>query len=94
VTEEELLMAARVIVARNVTPQVRFAAVTWLASDSKLLLYYYTHQQPTEQDIEEAEIAMTELIAEFPDVLDCETSCTQWVGQSAAGHIVFSAAVA
>lgn len=72
-----LLNAARIIVARNVTPQVRRATVNWSASQKKLVLCYFTRQPPSEDDVEECELAMTELIAEFPDVADCETSCTQ-----------------
>nr|CAS02529.1 putative integron gene cassette protein [uncultured bacterium] len=92
--EEDLLRASRVIVARNVTPQICLAAIAWHSSDGKLSLYYYTHQEPTDQDTGQVEITMTELLAEFPDVLKCETSCTQWFGHAAAGHIVFSAAAA
>lgn len=93
VENNQLLNAARVIVARNITSNVCLAAVAWLPSQSKLRLCYHTLQPPSEEDVEEADIAMTELLAEFPEITDCETVCTQRSvsDEMLDGHVVFTA---
>ena len=88
--KDQLLRAARVIVARNLTSNVLLVLVDWLPGQAKLVLSYLTLQPPREEDREEAEVSMTELLAEFPEVADCETVCAQRSGSDpASGHTVF-----
>jgi hypothetical protein len=94
VENNQLLSTARVIVARNLTKNVCMAAVTWFPTQGKLCLCYQTVRPPSEKDAEETEIAMAELLAEFPEVIDCETVCIQHSASTDPGSIVVYIAAA
>jgi hypothetical protein len=70
------------------------AAITWFPAQGKLRLWYQTVLPPSEEDAEEAELAMTELLAEFPEITDCETVCTQDSASTDPGSIVVYMAAA
>ncbi|ULU23191.1 hypothetical protein [Dyella terrae] len=65
--------SARYIVKRNISSNVEAATIQWDAAEGKLDLTYYTLLTPLDEDEEWCEIAMTELIAAFPDVRSADT---------------------
>jgi hypothetical protein len=75
--KDKLYSVGRVIVARNLTEHVVAATVTWDEETSKLSLRYYLDREPHEDDEEECEIAMAELIGEFPHLELASTECVR-----------------
>lgn len=71
--EAQLDVSARYIVKRNLTSNVEAAPIQWDTALGKLDLTYYTSAAPSAEDEEWCEIAMTELIAEFPDIRAADT---------------------
>ncbi|GAB2469062.1 hypothetical protein GCM10027082_20720 [Comamonas humi] len=93
---EHLINAATSIVERNRSPNLIEARVAWDGSTGVLSLAYVTRKEPSDDDEELCELSMTELLAEFPDVVTAETACFI-VGARAVDtvdHIVFQAAAA
>ncbi len=72
---QQLERAAKVISARNVTPNVKMVTIGWDSANAKLTLRYYTDTAPSDDDEEFCEIALAELIAEFPDIRKADTAC-------------------
>ncbi len=71
--EDQLDVSARYIVKRNLSSNIEAAAIQWDAVEGRLDLTYYTSAAPSDEDEESCEIAMTELIAEFPDIRAADT---------------------
>ena len=72
--DEALLdVSARYIVQRNLSSNVEAATIRWGANEGRLDLTYYTSVAPSGEDEEWCEIAMTELIAAFPDIRVADT---------------------
>jgi hypothetical protein len=85
-----LKLAAATIVARNVSPNVGAALVEWTDSSRCLRLHYFVNATPSEQDAGDVELSMAELLAEFTDVLNAETSLTVGLpGHEHSGSVVF-----
>jgi hypothetical protein len=69
----QLEACARYIVERNLTNNVEAVAIEWMATEERLDLTYYTCDVPLEDDGEWCEIAMTELLAKFPQIRAANT---------------------
>ena len=87
---QALLNASEHVVARNITPNVNMARVHWNAGTSHLTLVFACDSLPSEDDLEWQELAMTELLAEFPEIVTCE--CLSPVSNSGEsdGLVVYS----
>ena len=88
---QALLTAAAHIVARNMTPNINMARVYWSAETSHLKLAFAYDSAPSEDDLEWQELAMTELVAEFPEIVTGECLSPVSNGcESEAGLVVYS----
>lgn len=67
-----LYVAATAIVRRNLTPNVASALLHWDAAQSHMRLTYILSGAPTDEDSELQELAIAELLAEFPEVATAE----------------------
>ncbi len=65
--------SARYIVRRNLSGNVEAATIQWDAAEGRLERTYYTELAPSDDDEEWCEVAMTELIAAFPDIRTADT---------------------
>jgi hypothetical protein len=73
--DRSLFLAAQLVVRRNLTEQVAAATVLWRPETRELVLHYYCDAPYGEDEEEECELSMTELIAEFSDILLAQTHC-------------------
>jgi len=71
---QALLNASKCVIARNVTEIVQAAKVHWNPVSSHLALVYGYKLAPSEDDLERQELAITELLAEFSDIITAECS--------------------
>jgi hypothetical protein len=69
--------AAQFIVKRNVSERVNRVLTKFDPKNGYMCLVYCTNDLPTDDDIEDCEIACAELIAEFPEIRKAETQCQQ-----------------
>lgn len=72
---QELLLASKVAVSRNVNDHVIAATVSWDSNLSKLVLSYYLDRDPMEDDEEQCELALGDLIAEFSEIVTAAKRC-------------------
>lgn len=72
---ETLQWAAKTIAARNLTEKTVAVTTTWDNKNSRLVVTYYFDGKVTDDDEEISELALTELLAEFPDVVLAESHC-------------------
>jgi len=66
---------AQFIVKRNVSERVNRVLAGFDPKNGSLRLVYCTNGAPTEEDLEDCEIACAELTAEFPEIRTAETQC-------------------
>ncbi|MGH6861335.1 MAG: hypothetical protein ACRECY_13840 [Phyllobacterium sp.] len=59
---------ARIIIARNLTPNVAGADIEFFTATGHFHLTYYLDSAATDADQEERELALCELIAAFPAI--------------------------
>lgn len=83
----KLYSVGRVIVARNLTKHVLAATVAWETETSKLSIRYYVDRDPHEDDEEEIEIALAELMGEFPETALASTECIRLATVDDAQHL-------
>lgn len=88
---QALRNAATAIVAQNLTENVVAATVAWDERVQLLELKYFFVGTISDDDRESCELCMTELIAEFPEVLSCETACLDedLLSGNQRGEVVF-----
>jgi hypothetical protein len=67
--------SAQFIVKRNVSERVDRVLTRFEPKNGTLSLIYCTSDLPTDDDLEDCEIACAELIAEFPEIRKAETQC-------------------
>ena len=67
--------SARFIIKRNVSERVDRVLASFEPKKGDLRLIYCIRGKPTDDDVEDCEIACAELIAEFPEVRTAETQC-------------------
>ena len=72
---EALLWAAKTITLRNLTEKTVAATVTWSAMNSKLIVTYYVDGAISDDEEELCELTLTELLAEFSDVIHADSCC-------------------
>ena len=73
--DRSLFLAAQGIIRRNLTEQVAAATVLWHPETRELILHYYCDVPYGESEEELCELSLTELLAEFPDILLAQTHC-------------------
>ncbi|MDR2155322.1 MAG: hypothetical protein LBE78_09905 [Burkholderiaceae bacterium] len=67
--------SARFIVRRNVSERVDRVLAKFEPKNGRLRLVYCIRGLPTNDDLEDCEIACSEIIAEFPEIREAETQC-------------------
>jgi len=75
--EQNLFWAARTIVARNLNQNVTAAAAHWEPATSCLTLSYCLDDLNEEDSQELCELALTELLAEFPEIEMAQSQIVQ-----------------
>lgn len=71
-------------------PDVNMARVHWNAGTSHLTLVFACDSLPSEDDLEWQELAMTELLAEFPEIVTCECLSPVSNSRESDGLVVYS----
>jgi len=74
-TNEELTLASKVAITRNISAHTVAATVTWNDDSRRLVLTYYLDQEATEEDEEQCELALGDLLAEFSEIVSAEGNC-------------------
>ena len=69
-----LVTAARLIVARNLTPNVAGVSVTFDGKCGHMVVSYYLHGPATDDDEEWRELTVGELAGEFPEIRTASSS--------------------
>ena len=88
--QQALMSASEHIVARNVTDNVSMVRLRWNEATSHLALVFAYSSAPSEDDLEWQELSMTELLAEFPDIVTAEfSSSVSNSPESEAGLVVY-----
>lgn len=64
--QEYLITQASWILESIQLPKLRGATATWNDQDQTAYMIYYFNGEPSEEEIEEASVASTEIIATFP----------------------------
>lgn len=89
----DLVNSAEIIVSRNITKATLAATVAWSEADKKLTVRYYLDSPSTDEDVEECELSMCELLADYADIAKAETECihspNSEVYISPSEHVVF-----
>jgi hypothetical protein len=68
---------ARETVGRNVGDSVKAVSARFEPDQGRLLLTYYLHDAPTEEDWDDCELACAELAAAFPEIGITEALCLE-----------------
>ena len=67
--------SAQFIVKRNVSERIARVFASFEPQEGSLHLIYCTRGMPTNDDLEDCEIACAELIAEFSEIKKAKTQC-------------------